>query len=255
MTKKPLLLAIDTATRFAGLAIYDGEFVLAESWWLSQNNHSVELMPALVRMLDRQNIAAGDLSAVAVAIGPGSFTGLRIGLSVAKGLAVANNIALLGVPTLDIYTVVGSRHVVYNMPLPQTPPQPVLPGIDRMLNFYPTEQRRPLLAVIQAGRKRLCAARYEYRGGQWKQRGALQLTNLEGLSRLISSRILVCGELSKEEIAYLSRRVETDVAFATPSQAIRHPACLAELAWQRLERGEQSDLATLSPIYLKSPQT
>ena len=100
MADRALLLAIDTATRFAGLALYDGETILGEVYWQSHNNHSVELMPALVRMLDQQGKRAADLSAVGVAIGPGSFTGLRIGLSVAKGLAQAQSIPVFGIPTL-----------------------------------------------------------------------------------------------------------------------------------------------------------
>ena len=120
MADKPLLLAIDTATRFAGLALYDGEMVRSEACWLSNRNHSAELTPTMVRMLDQQGVEAKDISAVAVATGPGSFTGLRIGLAVAKGLAEACNIPILGVPTLDI------------------------------LAFQHAEQRRPIWAVIQA---------------------------------------------------------------------------------------------------------
>jgi len=65
------LLAIDTATCYAGLALFNGDRVLSEAYWLSDYNHSVELMPALVRMLDQQGLSAEDLSAVAVSIGPG----------------------------------------------------------------------------------------------------------------------------------------------------------------------------------------
>jgi tRNA threonylcarbamoyladenosine biosynthesis protein TsaB len=253
MKNNPLLLAIDTATRFAGLALYDGETILAESYWLSRHNHSSELMPALVRMLDQQKLTVDSLSAVAVAIGPGSFTGLRIGLSTAKGIAKARNIPILGIPTLDIFTILGSQRAMRpHDSTSQATDQPVLPGIDRLLNFRPSEQRRAILAVIQAGRGRFCAARYEYRQDRWIQRGGLHLTTLDGLVELAIRRILVCGELDKNEIAYLAEHAEADVAFASPSQTTRRPACLAELAWQKFTSGEQDDLATLSPIYLTS---
>jgi tRNA threonylcarbamoyladenosine biosynthesis protein TsaB len=220
MADKPLLLAIDTATRFAGLALYDGEVIRSELCWLSNRNHSTELAPTMVRMLDQQGVAPTDISAVAVASGPGSFTGLRIGMSVAKGLAEACNVPILGVPTLDV------------------------------LAFQHAEQRRPIWAVIQAGRKRLCAGRYERRRGRWRQRGDIQLTTLEGLVALISGRSLVCGELSQEEASYIAAHTEQDIVFATPSQSMRRPACLAELAWRRFEQGESDDLATLSPVYV-----
>ena len=83
-----MLLAIDTATRMPSLALYDGERVLAEETWRSANNHTVELAPALVRALERQRVSPSELRGIAVALGPGSFTGLLIGLGVAKGLAL-----------------------------------------------------------------------------------------------------------------------------------------------------------------------
>jgi tRNA threonylcarbamoyladenosine biosynthesis protein TsaB len=220
MEAKPLLLAIDTATRFAGLALYDGETVRSEASWLSQNNHSVELMPALTRMLEQQRVGAQDLGAVAVAIGPGSFTGLRIGLSVAKGLVQAQDIPILGIPTLDI---LASHHA---------------------------QQRRPIWAVIQAGRGRYCSALYRRRRGHWRQDGELRLTTLEDLVELLAGRCLVCGELNRAQIDYASEHTDADVEFASPALSVRRPACLAGLAWKRFQRGESDELATLSPIYL-----
>jgi tRNA threonylcarbamoyladenosine biosynthesis protein TsaB len=220
MSEKPLLLAIDTATRFAGLALYDGTVVRSEAMWQSHESHSVELMPALVRMLEQQGVDVEALAAVAVALGPGSFTGLRIGLSVAKGLAQAQSIPIFGVPTLPI------------------------------LAFQHSEQRRPVWPVIKAGRGRLCTARYTHRRGQWKWHSDLHLTTLDGLIQLIKKRCLVCGELLPKEMAYIAERTDADVRFAAPSLSVRRPACLAELAWQRLQAGDADELASLSPIYL-----
>jgi tRNA threonylcarbamoyladenosine biosynthesis protein TsaB len=224
MVDNPLLLAIDTATRFAGLALYDGEMICGESYWQSRNYHTVELMPALVRMLDQQELSLGALAALGVTLGPGSFTGLRIGLSVAKGLAQARDIPIIGVPTLDV------------------------------LAFQHDQQRRPIMAVIQAGRGRLCVGRYERRRGRWGRRGDLELVSLDGLVESLTGRCLVCGELSRRETIYISQHTEADVVFAKPSQMMRRPACLAELAWDRLQRGQRDDPATLSPIYLHNPQ-
>jgi len=225
MTSRSLLLAIDTSTRFAGLALYDGDVILSEVYWQSQGNHSVEGMPALVQMLERQGLGAPDLSAVGVATGPGSFTGLRIGLSMAKGLAQALAIPIIGIPTLDI---LASQH---------------------------EDQRRPVWTVIQAGRGRLCAARYELRRGLWRQRDGFELMTLDGLVARLVDRCLVCGELSHDEAAYITEHAQGDLVFAKPWQSMRRPACLAELAWQRFQRGQGDDLATLTPIYLHDPQT
>ena len=74
-----MLLAIDTATRTISLALYDGQRVVAESSWLTANHHTVELTPSVAAMLDGAGIGTRDLRGVAVALGPGSFTGLQIG--------------------------------------------------------------------------------------------------------------------------------------------------------------------------------
>jgi tRNA threonylcarbamoyladenosine biosynthesis protein TsaB len=95
-----MLLGIDTATRFISLALHDGDRIAAESTWETANNHTIELAPAVRAMLARAGMGSQDLSAVAVALGPGSFTGLRIGLGFAKGLATTLAIPLLGIPTL-----------------------------------------------------------------------------------------------------------------------------------------------------------
>src|SRR5690349_5628742 len=96
-----MLLAIDTATKQISLALHDGQTVAAETTWLSDNFHSTELAPQVALLLRRAGRDAAGLSGIAVAIGPGSYTGLRIGLGFAKGLALAQNLPLVGVPTLD----------------------------------------------------------------------------------------------------------------------------------------------------------
>jgi tRNA threonylcarbamoyladenosine biosynthesis protein TsaB len=66
-----LILAIDTATHYAGLALLKSDGILAEEYWFSGRNHTVELMPRLVRMLHHANLTMADLTALAVSLGPG----------------------------------------------------------------------------------------------------------------------------------------------------------------------------------------
>jgi tRNA threonylcarbamoyladenosine biosynthesis protein TsaB len=218
-----LLLAIDTATRVPSLALYDGERVLTEETWRSANNHTVELAPALVRALERQNIPPAELRGIAVALGPGSFTGLRIGLSVAKGLALTLAISLVGIPTLDALVYAQSR------------------------------KRGPVCAVLQAGRGRVSAAFYRRRGGQWQRQGDYHLTTLSELCADIESRTFFCGEIDAQAAELLRERLGAKAVIASPASSLRRAGYLAELGWQRLERGEVDDPATLAPIYLRHP--
>ncbi len=215
-----MLVAIDTATRFASLALYETGRVLAEHTWQSNDNHTVEMMPSLVDMLERQNVRPSHLRAVAVAIGPGSFTGLRIGLAVAKGLAMSLDIPILGVPTLDILPY-AAGHI----------------GL-------------PNWSVIQAGRGRLCYAEYRYRQGNWRRQSDFQVGTITELMDQLQGFVNVCGELSQTEREGIKARFGDAVVLSPPASSLRRAAFLAEIAWQRLERSEVDDLETLSPTYL-----
>jgi tRNA threonylcarbamoyladenosine biosynthesis protein TsaB len=215
-----VLLAIDTSTRNVGIAIYDGSQVLSENIWASHDYHTVELAPAIAEILSRAGLKIQDLKLLAVATGPGSFTGLRIGLAVAKGIALACHLPIIGIPTLDI--VVES--------------QPIASGI-------------PLAAVLQAGRGRLAVGWYTVVEGRWQLNPPIEIMDALNLSRHIHEPTLVCGELTEEQQHSLARKYK-NVILASPAHSIRRPSLLAELAWNRWKSGDIDDPATLSPTYL-----
>jgi len=80
-------LALDTSTEWASVALYDGRDVLAEETWHAQRRHADELFPTIERLLARTRITLASIDKIAVATGPGSFTGLRIGIAAAQGMA------------------------------------------------------------------------------------------------------------------------------------------------------------------------
>src|SRR5689334_11347480 len=125
-----MLLAVDTSSAQLGLALYDGSQLLAESLWTSRARHTVELAPALNELFERTGVKMDDLRALGVALGPGSFTSLRVGLAFVKGLALARNLPLLGIPTLDIVAA------------------------------YQPLNRLPFAALLPAGRNRLAVGWY-----------------------------------------------------------------------------------------------
>lgn len=86
----PFLLALDTSTHWVSFALYDGANLLCEHTWRSNDYHTVELAPMVNQALQRLGLTARQLTCVAVAIGPGSFTGLRVGIALAKGLVLGD---------------------------------------------------------------------------------------------------------------------------------------------------------------------
>ena len=214
-----MLLAVDTSTRTVGLALYDGVQVLYELTWTSNDFHTVELAPAVANMLERCDQEVSALQAIAVATGPGSFTGLRIGLALAKGLALVRHIPLIGIPSLDALAA-------------------AQPTIDI-----------PMAAVLRAGRGRLAVGWYAVTDGAWRSRAPIEVLTPKDLSQRIRTPTLVCGELSEDERQRLGRK-RKNVQLASPAQSLRRPGFLAELGWRRLEAGSFDDPVTLAPIYL-----
>ena len=95
------ILAIDSATPVAGVALLRDESLIVETFANIGLTHSETLMPMVDRVLKDAGLPVGQLHAIAVTIGPGSFTGLRIGLAAAKGLALAADKPLIGISTLE----------------------------------------------------------------------------------------------------------------------------------------------------------
>ncbi len=216
-----MLVAIDTATRYASLALHDGARVRVEHTWESPRRHTVEFLPRLVSALEQLGLGAEHLSGVAVTRGPGSFTGLRVGLSVAKGLALARGLPLIGVPTLDVTAAAQWR------------------------------DRRPLCTVLQAGRRRICVAIYRWRKGEWRARQEPRLTTWSALAEETSSPTLFCGEIDAAGAEVLASLGELAVPLPAATN-LRRAGFLAQLAWPRLNRGESDDPATLAPLYLQN---
>lgn len=214
-----LLLAIDTSTRTVGVALYDGSQVLVEFTWQSVDFHTVELAPTVQDALRRVRIEPQQVGAFGVALGPGSFTGLRIGLAFVKGMALARHLPVVGVPTLDFLAAA----------------QPI--------------QESPLIAVLRAGRGRLAAGWYSASGNRWLPSREIEVCTLGELIEKIDQPVTICGELSAEEREQLLQSCP-QAALASPAFCSRRPGFLAEAAWKRWKAGQTDDPATLAPIYL-----
>ena len=212
-----MLLAVDTSTAQVGLALYDGAQVIAEYTWRSSRRHTVELAPAISELLIRCGSTMDDVHALGVALGPGSFTSLRVGLALVKGLALAKHIPLIGIPTLDI------------------------------LAHAQPASKHPLLCAIQAGRGRFALGVYKSSRKGWQAQGQARVVTLEALQDEVKSPSIVCGEFTAEEIQKIKNE---NIHLVPPAQSVRRPAVLAELAGARWQAGDVDDEASLAPIYL-----
>lgn len=215
-----MILAIDTATDFAGLALYDHNKLWAEEIWYAARNHTVEVLPRLARMLAKAQLSVEKLEGIAVAIGPGSYTGVRVGVSLAKGLALPHNVSVVGVETLEI-------------------------------TAYPhRNDTLPIVAIAQAGRKRILVARYD--PAVQNQTQAPYITTFTALAPQLNEACLVTGELDSASVDYLRKHSPVQPTLLGPLHRVRRPGVLAELGYLKLSNAVQDDLDGLIPIYVKS---
>lgn len=214
-----MLLAIDTATRSVGIALHDGYEIMAEHHWISRRYHTMQLAPEIALMLRRSEKTAAGLTAVAIAKGPGSYTGLRIGMALAKGMALAHNLRMVGIPTLDI--------IAYSQP----------------------QRPEPMLAVIHAGRGRLAGMWYKWGSTNWEAQGEPENMTWDKIIDQLAEDTYICGEIGKDGRDIL--KDDSLAIVASPALSVRRPGILAELGWQRLRAGKTDDPSTLAPNYLQ----
>jgi tRNA threonylcarbamoyl adenosine modification protein YeaZ len=216
-----MLVAIDSSTDTASLALAKDGRVLAQVSWRCGQNHSVELLPRLVRLLDEAKVSLKDTSGVIVAKGPGSFNGLRVGLSTAKGLAFSLSVPIIGISSLEMEAY---RHAGTGL---------------------------PICPIFNAGRGEIAAALYRKKDNDWRQLTPEHITTVDALSKEISEKTIFCGEY----VATIARQLKTRLkgkAVIAPDQ-MRSAVSLIELAKPRIDAGDYDDTATLQPLYLRRP--
>ena len=215
-----MLLAIDTSTRYAGIALADDRGVIDLQAWHSTVNHTSELMPAVANLLGRRGLKPASLDAVAVALGPGGFSSLRVGVSAAKGMTLAGRLPLLGVGTLD-------------------------------LEAHPyAESGKLVCPMLDAGRGEVASALMGVDGVRVRE----DTICLPGdLMDSVSGVTLYCGEGVGPHADLIKERMGPKAVVINWSGPASRLNALVEIARRRLELGDQDDLATLQPYYLRMP--
>ena len=241
-----LLLALDTSTRQASVSLCDEQTLLGEYTWQIGNNHSVELLERIQRLVVECGSSMQVIDCVAVATGPGSLNGVRVAVAPAKALTFALQKPLVGVSTLEIIAA-------------------------QQRQWYDT-----VCSILEAGRSDLYAACFffdeienngdiTYHMRQLSEYLILtpqhlvsylnehlgQWAGVPGERQL--SPVLFCGELSEASRQVLYEQMLGKSLFIDNLQATRHASSLAFLALQRLYEGRIDDPILLESLYLRRP--
>ena len=215
MSDAAILLAIDTCTRRSSVALSDPHAIRAECTWEAERRHTAAVSARIRDLMRSSGIQPADIGALAVATGPGSFTGVRCGLAIAKGFAVARGLPLIGVSAFEIIATA----------------QP--------------ERGMPIVALIEAGRSRVAAGRFEWRGSELTAAGEWRICSHQVLAESLQPPAWVCGDVAPA----LAGLLESQAELAPPLLNLRRAGVLAEIGRRRWLSGQVDDPATLMPIY------
>ncbi len=218
-----MLVAIDTSTDIASLALVKDALTLAELTWRSHQNHTVQLLPNLEYLLELTGFTPMDLSGVVVAKGPGSFNGLRVGISAAKGLAFSLNIPIVGVDSLEAEA------------------------------YQYTHTGLPICPIFNAGRNEITTALFQKQPDGWKRLLEDQITTVDKLVLDIKEKTLFCGEYLPTVSMQLVSKLGDKAVVASPTTDLRRASYIAELGMIKINNGEIDNAAILQPIYLRRP--
>lgn len=216
------VLGIDTSTPCGSIGLMDGKSVISEYLLNVSVTHSERLLGAIDLVLRKAGCALDDLDGFAISLGPGSFTGVRIGVSTVKGLAYAVQKPVAGVSTLDVLAS-------------QVSPTPYL-----------------ICPIIDARKGEVYSAFYRYEElDRLKRLSEFQALRPGVLSRMLNERTIFLGDGVKAYGDDLRNWLKSSAIFSPPTFHIPHGSAVARLGVELLLRGEVLDLAAFTPLYVR----
>ena len=216
------VLGIDTSTPSGSVGLIDDEEVISEYLLNIPVTHAERLLGAIELLLREARSTIEDMDGWAISLGPGSFTGLRIGVSTVKGLASATQKPVAGVSTLDVLAS-------------QTSPTPYL-----------------VCPILDARKQEVYTAFYRYEDGNLiKRQSTYQAIRPEDLVKNIQERTIFIGDGVKTYGEYLRNSLPSLAIFSPFSFHVPHGSAVAKLGLELLRKGKNLDLANFTPIYVR----
>jgi len=218
------ILGIETSTKTGSVAVVSEDGVIAQYSLNIEVTHSERLMATVDRVLRDTGISMPQIDGFAVAVGPGSFTGLRIGLSTVKGLALATGKPIAAVPTL--------LALAWNLPYAA---HPVCPLLDARKNevyaaLYTSDGSAPLQVMPEA------------------------VISLSRLAEKIKEKTVFTGEAAQLYRAEIVKAFGDAALFAPRSAVLPSAASVAEIGLDLIKSGRQTDPDSLVPMYIRRPE-
>ena len=243
-----LILGIETATMTGGVALLNEERLISEYTLNVRTTHSARLMPALDRVLEDSSIDKCEIDGIAVSIGPGSFTGLRIGLATAKGLALGLDVPLVGVPTLDA--------LAHNIPFAMHQICPMLDARKKevyysLFRYEPSWDGETRGQGDEGMRERGGTATYPFLPSPLLRVSPYRVTSPADLVKQIHEKTVFLGDGVDVYREFISEKLGDLAVFAPDAQRLPRAASVAEIGLLKLKAGEHSDIASAEPIYIR----
>ena len=215
------ILAVDTATKSFSVAIVDNESMLAELTIVREQTHSKHLMEMINSVIDLSGLTVSELDGFAVTRGPGTFTGVRIGISSVKGLAMASGKPVVGVSSLDVLAMQASITSYLICPL------------------------------LDARRGEVYCARYRFRDGNLKKEIKEQVFPPDRAVSDINEACLFVGNGARLYQKTILNKMGNLAYFAPPFQNTIRASTVAHLSMNRFENSDTDDVATFEPHYIR----
>lgn len=217
------ILALDTSTLVSSTAILEDKKLLAELTLQTKLTHSETLLPHMKQLLAMAEVEKNSLEAIAVSIGPGSFTGLRIGLATAKSMAYALSVPVVGVPTLAALAYQHPVGGVYTIP------------------------------VLDAQKGNVYQAVYTFANGALQEVEAPSVKSFSAVlekAKQMDKAVVFVGEAAVKKHAEIEAAGDP-VSLAMPHTIMPRAACVALLGQSMLKAGCRADAMTLEPFYIR----